>query len=440
MLYNKLLEYIILPAGDLVLGSSFIKGLRKWRKIQNLSEEELIKLQKDNLQKMLDHISTNVPYYSKLNIEKKSDPYEWLKGFPLLYKSTIKENLDDIVIGDRTKLVVEKSSGSSGIHGAVYLTKEEHSASQAIQTLWWEWAGYRFGNSIMQTGINPHRGVVKSIKDRILNTDYVAAFGISEEQMKAKLYALEKSPRDHFAGYASSLYVFAQMAKKNNITGVKFKSVFSWGDKMFPHYRKLIEETFNTKVYDSYGCTEGLMMAAQKDKANYYLMSPHVHVELLDKDGNEVQPGELGYVVVTRLDAFAMPLIRYYLGDLAVKGTRNKNEKYDFGFPLIEKIIGRDTDIIRTASGKYMVVHSFTGIFEHLPEVKQFRVIQRTLEEIEIELIPDKGFSEEIVYGKVEKIIHDALQEPFGIKFKIVDFIPSTPSGKPQIIQSFIKE
>ena len=208
---------------------------------------------------------------------------------------------------------------------------------------------------------------------------------------------------------------------------------------MFPHYRKLIEEIFSTKVYDSYGCTEGLMMAAQKDKSSYYTMSPHVYIELLDKNGNEVKSGELGYVVVTRLDAYAMPLIRYYLGDLAIKGERNTSEKFDLGFPLIEKIIGRDTDIVRTASGKYMVVHSFTGIFEHIPEVKQFRVIQRTLSEIEIEIIPDKGFSEG-VYKKVEDIIHNALQEPFGIQFRIVDFIPSTPSGKPQIIQSFIKE
>ena len=439
MLYNLILEKIILPLGDLALGSSFIAGLKKWRRIQKLSEGDLARLQRENLGKILKHATSNVPYYSKLGIAENENPYQWIKEFPLLYKNTIKENLDDIVLGDRTKLVVEKSSGSSGIHGAVYLTKEEASASQAIQTLWWEWAGYKFGNSIMQTGINPKRGVVKTIKDKLLRTDYVAAFGISEEQMKEKLYGLQKSPKDHFAGYASSLYIFAQVAKRNNITGVKFKSVFSWGDKMFPHYRKLIEEIFSTKVYDSYGCTEGLMMAAQKDKSSYYTMSPHVYIELLDKNGNEVKSGELGYVVVTRLDAYAMPLIRYYLGDLAIKGERNTSEKFDLGFPLIEKIIGRDTDIVRTASGKYMVVHSFTGIFEHIPEVKQFRVIQRTLSEIEIEIIPDKGFSEG-VYKKVEDIIHNALQEPFGIQFRIVDFIPSTPSGKPQIIQSFIKE
>ncbi len=439
MIYNFILENVILPLGDFALGTYYIKGLKKWRKIQKLSESQLKDLQKSNLQKVLEHCSKNVPYYSHLNIPSDENPYVWLKKFPLLYKSTIKENINNIIFGDRSKMVIERSSGSSGIHGEVYLTKEEHSASQAIQTLWWEWAGYKFGNTIMQTGINPNRGFVKSMKDKILCTDYVAAFGISEEQMKNKLYGLQKKPKDHFAGYASSLYVFAQVAKRNNIKGVKFKSVFSWGDKLFPHYRKLIEEVFETKVYDSYGCTEGLMMAAQMDHNSYYTMSPHVYIELLDKDGNEVKPGELGYVVVTRLDAFAMPLIRYYLGDLAVQGERTPNDSYELGFPLIDKIIGRDTDIIRTASGKYMVVHSFTGIFEHIPEVKQFRVIQRNLNEIEIEVIPDQGFSE-AVYRKVEKIIHDALQEPFGINFKVVDFIPSTPSGKPQIIQSFIKE
>jgi len=436
--YNKILEKVILPAGDAALGTEYIKHLKYWRKLQLKSADELASLQRDNLQKLLEHATINVPYFRDLNIRKEDDPYLWLKNFPQLTKRLIKDNIDGIVLGDKTKLHVEKSSGSSGFQGTVYMTKTEASYTQAIQTLWWEWAGYKFGNSLMQTGISPNRGLIKRAKDILLRTDYVPAFNIPEEFAVKKLREMEKSPKDHFGGYASSLYVFAKTAKEHNITGVRFKSVFSWGDKMFPHFRKLIEEQFQTKVFDSYGCTEGLMMAAQNDFEEYYIMTPHIHLEILDKEGNEVPDGELGYVVVTRLDCYTMPMIRYYLGDLAIKSPEKPGNGHKLGFPTLTKIIGRDTDIIKTASGKYMVVHSFTGIFEHIPEIKQFRVIQRVYEEIEIEIIPDNGYNDthmDFIRGK----IHGYLKEEFPVHIRIVDFIPDTASGKPQIIQSFIK-
>jgi phenylacetate-CoA ligase len=436
MLYRKLLENIILPTGDFFLGTEYIKNLRKFRKIQKMSAEEIAALQRRNLDKLLSYATQNVPFYRQYSDEKVSDPFLWLKRLPVMDKKTIKENIDELIIADRNKLIVEKSSGSSGIQGEVYMTKKESSASMAIQTLWWEWAGYKFGNTLVQTGMTTKRGFVKGIKDILLRTDYVPAFGMSDEFIIGKLNELRKNQRDHLGGYASSLYVLARVAEKYNITDVSFKSVISWGDKMFPHFRSLIERQFQTKVFDTYGCTEGMMMAAQKDLDEYYIMSPHVIIELLDKEGNEVAPGELGYVVVTRLDAYAMPLIRYYLGDIAIKAPYTVPNS-QLHFPLIQKIIGRDTDIVRTASGKYMIVHSFTGLFEHISEIRQFRVVQDHLDSITIEVIPGIGFGEQIL-NNIRATIQKQLQEPFEINFRVVDDIPSTPSGKPQIIKSSV--
>jgi phenylacetate-CoA ligase len=84
-----------------------------------------------------------------------------------------------------------------------------------------------------------------------------------------------------------------------------------------------------------------------------------------------------------------------------------------------------------------MVVHSFTGIFEHIPEIRQFRIIQKDLDSITIEYIPGPGFHRtllDIIKGK----IHDVLGEPLGLTFEPVDDIPPTPSGKPQIILSLL--
>lgn len=436
-MYSNFLQEFILPLGDGILGTNYIRQVQKWRYLQGRSSVQLESLQEKNLRKLLNHAMLKVPYYRNLNVVPSLNIYETLSKFPILTKAIIKEDIDSFIYGDKEELVAEKSSGSSGIQGMVYLTKQEISQSQAIQTLWWEWAGYKFGNKILQTGITPNRGFIKSIKDFLLRTNYISAYGLSENSMKEILERELKNPSDHFCGYASSLYLFATIAKTYNITGIHFKSVISWGDKMFPHFRKLIEEQFHTKVFDTYGCTEGLMIAAQKDNDQFYVMTPHVFVEILDEDGKEVKEGEIGHVVVTRLDAYAMPLIRYYLGDLAVKGSRRQGIDYEFDFPLIDFIIGRDTDIIRTLSGKFMIVHSFTGIFEHVSEIKQFKIIQKDLNGIEIEYIKDNNFSEEVC-RKIEAKINGHLKEDFPITWREVDDIKPTPSGKPQIIQSFL--
>ena len=134
-----------------------------------------------------------------------------------------------------------------------------------------------------------------------------------------------------------------------------------------------------------------------------------------------------------------MPMIRYRIGDLAMKLPREQYpEKREFAYPLFKRVIGRDTDLIRTRSGKFMVVHSFTGIIEHFSEIKQYCVIQKEFDGIIIQYIPDIGFGDHIL-SEIEKAIHDYLQEEdFYIHFEAVEKIAPTASGKPQIIQSFL--
>lgn len=338
----------------------------------------------------------------------------------------------------KKKLIRSSSSGSTGVQSVVFMNKDEVSEIRAIQTLWWEWAGFKFGQPLIQTGITPNRGLVKTIKDFLLRTKYISAFSHDEKEIFELLNNLNGTNDRILAGYASSLYVMAEIAKKCNIKDVQFKTSISWGDKLFAHYRNLIESTFNTKVYETYGAAEGLMIAAQKDLDYLYLMTPSVYLELLDDNGKPVQDGEIGHVVVTSLIAKSFPLIRYKIGDLAIRLPKEEYpENRKLSFPLLKKVVGRETDLVKTRSGKSMVVHSFTGIFEHIPEVKQFRVIQNTFDAIEIEIIPGPNYKPQIASEISEKIIGN-LGERIEITYKEVDFIPASPSGKPQMIKSHL--
>jgi phenylacetate-CoA ligase len=338
----------------------------------------------------------------------------------------------------RAELLKNSSSGSSGFQTSVYWSHKEQAINRATQMLWWEWAGYRLGDPLIQTGINPHRPGIKKLKDIFFRTKYISAFSHSEKEVLKCLSSIGKSKNYTLAGYASSLYVMAKIAKKNNLQ-IQFKNAVCWGDKLFEHYRKTIDTEFGCSVHETYGSAEGLMMGSQKDLPYMYIMSPNVVTEILDDDGNEVADGEMGHVVVTNLNAYAMPLIRYRIGDLAIKLPKEKcPSSRMLNLPIFQKVIGRDTDLIKTASGKYMVVHSFTGIFEHVPEIEQFCVIQNELSGIIIQFVPGKTFTQKCLELVKEKILSE-LNESFDIEFKAVEFIVASKSGKPQIIISNLK-
>tara|TARA_B100000073_G_scaffold71997_2_gene53738 strand:+ start:335 stop:1660 length:1326 start_codon:yes stop_codon:yes gene_type:complete len=437
-MYSSIVKHIILPLTDYFLGLSISKELKTIQAVQWHSKEELKNLQLIKLKNILAHSGRNVPYYSEIfknnGIQIEGNPLDEFKKIPFLTKKIIKNNLpDNILDNKRTIYTEEKTSGSSGHQGVYYLDKLAYSSVIAVQSLWWEWSGFRFGDKVLQTGMTLDRGFVKSLKDWLLRVNYTQAFSMDDKAIRENLLPFQRKTA-YFMGYASSLYTYAQYAERKKIKNIKFESVVSWGDKMFPHYRKLIEKVFHTVVYDTYGAAEGLMIAAECEKHNYHIMTPHVLVEILDEDGQEVKEGEIGEIFVTSLTNYLMPLIRYKIGDLAVKARKDRVCSCGRKLPILEKIIGRDTDIIYSPKGKALIVHFFTGILEHMEEIKQFQVYQKSRgSKIEIKYRKSNGF-DSAVLEKLKLDIYKKAEEEFPIIFTEVEKIPPSPSGKPQII------
>lgn len=412
--------------------TEYMRELRRWRGIQRLDSTSLARMQRNALQHLLRHATTNVAYYHDLAIPSSGDPHEWLRRFPLLTKSHLRDHEDQLRDPRIKRVVKVSSSGSSGMQSTLWVTPREMSRSQAIQTLWWEWAGYRHGHQLLQTGITPDRGFVKRFKDTVLNTDYVVAFGLTDAEM------VEILRRTHdggvFGGYASSLDAFARAGAEAGINGPRFRSACSWGDKLFPQFRDHVRQQFGAEIYDSYGTSEGFMIAAQRDPSGpYQVMSPHVVVELLDDDDQPVPDGEMGRVVVTRLDGFATPLIRFVLGDLAQAPSERIEEEHGLSFPQLERIIGRETDAFRSPGGRTLTVHTFTGVMEHFAEIQQFCVVPGD-GAITIEYIPAPGMGDAVL-ERADAALNEAVGEDLSVTWTEVDHIGATPSGKPQIIR-----
>jgi phenylacetate-CoA ligase len=437
---NFILEKLVLKVVDFLLGIKFMSKLIELRKVYSMQENKINELQENKLNSILRYAINNVPFYSDYKyLVNEKDIHMHLNKFPIIDKNILLDQQIKLLSVEKKNLIKCVSSGSTGQQSVIYMSKVDQSYVRATQILWWEWAGYKIGDPILQTGITPNRGLVKSIKDIFLNTYYLQAFTHSKDDVIKALKWAKTKNKPVLAGYASSLYIIAKYAIEEDIS-VDFKVAITWGDKLFDHYKKIIKQAFNVDIYETYGSAEGLMIGGQKDQEKMYQMLLNSYVEIVDDNDLPVKDGKMGHVIVTNLNAFAMPLIRYRIGDLAIKQPQlNQPLDKNIQLPLWEKIVGRDTDLVKTKSGKFLVVHSFTGIFEHIPEIKQFCVIQNNIEGIIINIIRGEGFNKKIL-NEIQQEILKHINEPFKIEFKEVDFIAPTKSGKPQLIISNLKK
>lgn len=441
--YNIFVKTFVMPFVDYVLGLRVQKYLRWLIEIQWKSRDEIASIQRNRLIKTLVYAYKNVPYYKDvfhnlgLDIgDIHRNPFDVLKAMPYLDKQTIKENLPNrIVNGDIRKLQRTVSSGSTGEQGTFYLNKDALSWTYGAELLTWLWAHFQFGEKHFQTGMAFPRGFLKKTKDIILRTKYAPAFNLSDNDLEKYVVKLESGSYRFLLGYASSIYLIARKTREMGLNNIRFNSIITWGDNLFPHYRDLIESQFNSKVYDTYGAAEGLIIAGQCDNGNYHVISPHVFIEVL-RNGKQVSPGEIGEVYVTRLDMNPMPLIRYRIGDIAKVGKR-ETCPCGRGFEYLASIEGRNTDIIRTKNGHNLIVHYFTRIFEYYPEIKFFQVIQNNYDSITIKIVPSSGFHKSLL-NKIRPILLKDCNNDVDIRFQIVDKIPPSPSGKRRFVISKI--
>lgn len=105
-------------------------------------------------------------------------------------------------------------------------------------------------------------------------------------------------------------------------------------------------------------------------------------MEILDENGKPCEPGELGRVVVTPLDNFAMPLIRYDIGDYAEVG---KHCPCGRGLPVLKRIVGRVQDLVVLPSGERRWTLLSAGNIESFLEIapiRQYQFVQKDLQTI----------------------------------------------------------
>jgi phenylacetate-CoA ligase len=383
-----------------------------------------------------------VPFYRDLMDHAAVKPND-IRGpqdlgkLPIVTKKMLRAGYPHLTTRDTGMKTFEAcSSGSTGTNFCVREDPDTTGWHRASFLLALEWAGWQIGEPHLQTGMTLQRSRDRWLKDLLLQCHYVSAFDLGDSQLDLSLDLLESHSLKHLWGYPGSLYVLARRALERG-WNQPLRSIITWGDNLYPEYRRTIESAFGARVFDTYGCGEGIQVAAQCGTADtYHLHMLDVVVEHLDDKGHPLQPGENGNLILTRLHPGPMPLIRYQVGDVGRKESTRSCE-CGRGYDVMGSIQGRDTDIVITPSGNRLIVHFFTGVLEHFPEIDSFQVVQEELGLMVLRLKPANGFSKESA-ARIVSNLQEKGASDIAIKIELVTEIPLPPSRKRRFVVSKI--
>jgi phenylacetate-CoA ligase len=237
---------------------------------------------------------------------------------------------------------------------------------------------------------------------------------------------------DYLLTFPSNLLALAKQFRDEGLRLPALREVRTIGEVMTDEVRHECYEAWGVPLTDLYSTQEvGYIALECPEQRNYHVQSENVLVEVLDDRGRPCEPGEVGRVVLTTLHNFAMPLVRYEVGDYGVLGPPCPCGR---GLPVLERILGRQRNMFVLPNGDQRwptlaADQRFDDAFGDLPPIRQFQVIQRSVQVVEVRLVTSRPFDHE-EERRLAQYLDDCLGHAFQYAFRYVPEIPRRRSGK----------
>jgi phenylacetate-CoA ligase len=186
-------------------------------------------------------------------------------------------------------------------------------------------------------------------------------------------------------------------------------------------------------VADVYSSEEVGYIAFQCERGRYHVQAENIMLEIIDEAGNPRPPGHVGRVVITVLHNFAMPLIRYEIGDYAAFGEACPCGR---GLPVLERIVGRRRNMLRLPDGTEHWPSFPEDRWVGIAPIRQLQVVQTAIDRVVLRTVVDRPLTS-IEIDQLRRVFADVLCFPHDVVVEQVDHIPRLPNAK---FEDFISE
>ena len=430
----------------------FKTSLQLWRH-PALTRAQIVAFQERKLRSLFAHAHRRVPYYRELLERAGIGPREIrgledLAAIPVSTSQAFRTRpLDQIIAAgvNRDRLVVHNTSGSSGRPFTVRRGYwEEHLLNlfriRAMRAL-----GVRFSDRsaqvVLTSGIGDSAKLSTTLPRRLRR-----AMGIFRDHQidclqppEVIVDQLERLAPDIIAGYPAVISMLAPLFASRSSRVRAPRLVLTGAESLFPFKRQLIQRGFGARVFDTYGANECNLLAWECPvTGQYHTCDDSVVVEIL-RDGRHARPGEAGEVVITCLHSYAMPFIRYSLGDIATRGA----EVCPCGQPFstLTDIRGRLDDYFLLPDGRSIHPYEIdipAIISREETFVRQYRLVQERVDRVVLEVVPARPASQDEL-DDIRSAASSALGPEVEFCINLVDELGLEASGKFQYRRSLVR-
>ena len=419
------------------------------KKSEFFASKKIRELQFKQLEILLNHSVRTVPYYRSLykqhdiKPQKELDREMW-SSLPILKREVLQKQYEQLVSINIPEIHGNNfstlTSGSTGTPVKVLKTSLVQFFWNSIKLRDHDWhkrdtdgkkhASIRFVED--KGKANPPDGLLFNSWGYPLN--WLSPPGTTsllsiESTITEQLEWLYKQNPHYLLSNPSNLFALAQSYEKDKRVIKNLEQLIAISETLDPDVREYCEAVFNVPIKDIYSSQETGYLALQCPEYNHYhVQSETIFLEVLNENNEACRPGEIGKIVVTPLHNFAMPLIRYEIGDYAEVG---KPCSCGRGLPVLKRLYGRVRNMLTLPSGEKIWPRIRTQYYakETNADITQAQLIQHSLEDVEVKLVINKPLNNE-QQTILTKFIQEALGYPFNIRYKFLDNIPRSKSGK----------
>ena len=278
---------------------------------------------------------------------------------------------------------------------------------------WKTWALYRLRNRLAFNTFEE------------LDDDFLESIARAVERFRPKMVY----------GYGSSIGALAQHLETRGrpLSPAAQPVVVQYtGDHMYAEERARASRAFGAPLASVYGSSEAGGTSQPCPHGRSHLSMDHILTEFLRDDGTPAEPDESAEIVVTTLNNYAMPLIRYRVGDRG----RFSNEPCPCGNPLpwMQLDVGKVADLIRTSTRERVSPYFLDYLSKHLRRtetrgIAQFLVEQTSLDGFVVQIVKEEPFDGESIEFFTRNM-KEHLGGQIDVEVRFVDHIPVSPSGK----------
>ncbi|MEZ6100086.1 MAG: hypothetical protein R3E01_14055 [Pirellulaceae bacterium] len=394
------------------------------------------------LSRVLLHCLKNVPFFREnLQIspsQVESDPREALRQFPILTRDVVRGCHDQLKSEDlRTrKWYYNTSGGTTGEPLRLIQDKWFYDVSTATALYYSRLLGRNIGEPelLIWGSERDVFGERKSIRSRfdhwLMGTRAVNAFAFGRAEMLRAIRLMNRQRPRLIVAYAQAVFELARFVDMQGLHVEPQRAIVTTAGTLYGFMKDTIRRAFSCPagVFDRYGSREVSLIGCELPDSNGLVVPPWLnYVEVLDDDGNPVADGNVGNIVITNLANFAMPLVRYVIGD---RGNLMNPVGCIDGGQRLGTVRGRIVDTFKAVDGTLVDGEYFTHLMYLRDWVRSFQVVQSSLNLVTFRVVRTASATPQEDLDEIKSKTKLALGDECSVVFEFVDDILPSKSGK----------